>query len=41
MAIESFKCARNSLVCRSTIGPTMVGSGKNFQNKGLNSLFVV
>ena len=34
MAIESFKCARHSLVCRSTIRPTMGEPGKNFQNRG-------
>ena len=33
MTIESFKCAGQSLVCRSTIGPTMVGPGKTFQNR--------
>ena len=30
MAIEISKCARHSLVCRSTIGPTMVETGKKF-----------
>ena len=34
MVIESFKCARRSLECRSTIGPTVAGPGKNFQTKG-------
>ena len=34
MTIESFKCDRHSLICMSTIWPTMVGSGKNFQSKG-------
>ena len=34
MTIESFHCARHSLVCRSTIGRTMVGPRKNFQYKG-------
>ena len=33
MAMNTFKCARRSLVCRSTIRPTMVGSRKSFQNK--------
>ena len=38
MAIESFQCARHSPVCRSTIGPTMVGPGKNFKMKVLRRL---
>ena len=38
MAIESFKFARHALVLvvtntTSTIGSTMVGTGKNFQNR--------
>ena len=32
MAIESSKCARQSLLRRSTIGPIMVGPGKKFSN---------
>ena len=35
MAIDSFKCARHSLVRRSSIGPTMVEPGKTFKIKVL------
>ena len=38
MAIESFKCARHSLVCWSAIGPTMVGPGKIFKTEVLRRL---
>ena len=39
MAIESFKCARHFLVCRSIIvGLPMVGQGKNFRIKVLRRL---
>ena len=31
MAVESFKWARHSLACRSTIGLTICGPGKNFE----------
>ena len=38
MAIDSFKYPRHSLVCRSTIGPAMVGPGKIFKMKVLRRL---
>ena len=33
MVIANFKSVRHCLVCGSTIGPTMVEPGKDFQNK--------
>ena len=33
MAIETYQCARHSLVSRSCIEPTIVGPPKQFQNK--------
>ena len=38
MAIESFKCARHSLVCMSTIRPTIVWPGKIFKMEVLGRL---
>ena len=38
MAIESSKSARHSLVCGSTIGPTLVGPGKSFKIEVLRRL---
>ena len=39
MAIESLKCGRHSLVCRSTTRPTMVGPEKIFKLKVLRRLY--
>ena len=33
MAVESFECARHSLLSRSTVGPSRVGPGKSFKIK--------